>query len=125
MRTKLPVNAPARSEALVEALGKAKNRGRKRRRQANGRQLFEAKLGSIRDRERIDFLTDDHNAVIEVSPLAGWDPYYGAVPAAGVVPGLCVVVGVPRSSNATAAPVMLGFVVTGNVMQHARDSGRA
>src|SRR5213083_2406831 len=47
--------------------------------------------GKLTARERIDRLVDPGGAFLELSPLAAWDMYDGAAPAAGILTGIGVV----------------------------------
>ncbi|MGI9025745.1 MAG: acyl-CoA carboxylase subunit beta [Burkholderiaceae bacterium] len=76
--------------------------------------------GKLLARERIDFLTDDHSAFLELSPLAAWGQYDGEVPAAGIVTGIGMVCGVPCMIIANDATVKGGSFFHETVKKHVR-----
>ncbi len=76
--------------------------------------------GKLLARERIDFLTDDHSAFLELSPLAAWGQYDSEVPAAGIVTGIGMVCGVPCMIIANDATVKGGSFFHETVKKHVR-----
>ncbi len=76
--------------------------------------------GKLLARERIDFLTDDHSAFLELSPLAAWGQYDGEVPSAGIVTGIGMVCGVPCMIIANDATVKGGSFFHETVKKHVR-----
>ena len=76
--------------------------------------------GKLLARERIDFLTDDHAAFLELSPLAAWGQYDDEVPAAGIVTGIGMVCGVPCMIIANDATVKGGSFFHETVKKHVR-----
>ena len=76
--------------------------------------------GKLLARERIDFLTDDHSAFLELSPLAAWGQYDDEVPSAGIVTGIGMVCGVPCMIIANDATVKGGSFFHETVKKHVR-----
>jgi acetyl-CoA carboxylase carboxyltransferase component len=76
--------------------------------------------GKLTARERIDRLVDPDSAFLELSPLAAWDLYDGAAPAAGIVTGIGVVEGQECVIVANDATVKGGTYFPITVKKHLR-----
>src|SRR5690242_17834465 len=76
--------------------------------------------GKLPARERIDLLVDPDTAFLELSPLAAWDVYDGAAPAAGIVTGIGVVEGRECVIVANDATVKGGTYFPLTVKKHLR-----
>src|ERR671932_2275652 len=76
--------------------------------------------GKLTARERIDRLVDPDSAFLELSPLAAWDLYDGAAPAAGIVTGIGVVEGQECVLVANDATVKGGTYFPLTVKKHLR-----
>ena len=76
--------------------------------------------GKMPVRERIEALLDPLSPFLELSPLAAWDLYDGAVPAAGIVTGIGRVAGTPCMLIANDATVKGGSFYAETVRKHLR-----
>jgi acetyl-CoA carboxylase carboxyltransferase component len=76
--------------------------------------------GKLPVRERIDALLDPDSAFLELSPLAAWDLYDGAAPAAGIVTGVGLIDGRECVVVANDATVKGGTYYPLTVKKHLR-----
>jgi acetyl-CoA carboxylase carboxyltransferase component len=80
--------------------------------------------GKLLVRDRIARLTDPDTPFLEFSPLAAWDLYDGAAPAAGIVTGIGVVAGQEVVIVANDATVKGGAYYPLTVKKHLRAPRR-
>ncbi|OUS29767.1 methylcrotonoyl-CoA carboxylase [Gammaproteobacteria bacterium 45_16_T64] len=71
-------------------------------------------------RERIDMLIDTNTAFLELSTLAAWGQYDGAVPCAGIVTGIGMVENTPCMIIANDATVKAGSFFPETIKKHLR-----
>ncbi|MFH2056497.1 MAG: carboxyl transferase domain-containing protein, partial [bacterium] len=76
--------------------------------------------GKLTVRERLKLLFDDNSPFIELSPLAAWDMYDNAAPAAGMVTGIGVVHGREVLVVANDATVKGGTYFPMTIKKHVR-----
>lgn len=71
-------------------------------------------------RERIDMLVDSNTSFLELSTLAAWGQYEGAVPSAGIVTGIGIVENTPCMIIANDATVKAGSFFPETIKKHIR-----
>jgi 3-methylcrotonyl-CoA carboxylase beta subunit len=76
--------------------------------------------GKILVRDRIDCVTDDGTAFLELSTLSGYGQYDDAAPGAGIVTGIGVVHDVPYVFIANDATVKGGSLLPTSIKKHVR-----
>ena len=76
--------------------------------------------GKVMVRDRIDMVTDDHTAFLELSTLSGFGQYDDAAPGAGIVTGIGIVHGVPYVFIANDATVKGGSLLPVSIKKHVR-----
>ncbi|MDX1582968.1 MAG: carboxyl transferase domain-containing protein [Thermoanaerobaculia bacterium] len=108
-------------EALQELVDELSKR-RKKVAEGGGEKYLERhrSQGKIPVRERIDLLLDPDTPFLELSPLAAWEMYEGAAPAAGIVTGIGRVSGREVMIVANDATVKGGSYLPMTVKKHVR-----